>query len=156
MAQPIPLVLRFRFDPIVNLITLRDMNASLLCVFLPRFPILYHLPSQIPNQVLQEVLLRIQKMRMISCANDMQKLEILVFSAGQQRFGYPILLPLRHLLSVYVSRRLRDSLVNNGAAQQISATGALLDYIARARAVGELEDEGISGLEIRSIEFLAL
>ncbi|KAF8517335.1 muts domain V-domain-containing protein [Gautieria morchelliformis] len=38
----------------------------------------------------------------------------------------------------------------------ISATGALLDYLARARAVGELEDEGIGGLEIRSIEFLAL
>jgi len=34
--------------------------------------------------------------------------------------------------------------------------GALLDHLARARAVGELEGEGIGGLDIRSIESLVL
>ncbi|KIJ54568.1 hypothetical protein M422DRAFT_73531 [Sphaerobolus stellatus SS14] len=38
----------------------------------------------------------------------------------------------------------------------IAAIGALLDHLSRMRAVGELEDEGIAGLEIRNIESLAL
>ncbi|KAF8578057.1 hypothetical protein K439DRAFT_1654890 [Ramaria rubella] len=38
----------------------------------------------------------------------------------------------------------------------ISAAGALLDYLARAHAIAELEDEGVYGLEIRAMESLAL
>lgn len=34
--------------------------------------------------------------------------------------------------------------------------GALLDHLARARAVGELDDEGLEGLEVRGIEVLTL
>lgn len=34
--------------------------------------------------------------------------------------------------------------------------GALLDHIVRIRAVGELDDQGIGGLEIRGIEYLTL
>lgn len=34
--------------------------------------------------------------------------------------------------------------------------GALLDHIVRMRAVGDLEDQGVSGLEIRGIEYLKL
>ncbi|PIL22345.1 hypothetical protein GSI_15033 [Ganoderma sinense ZZ0214-1] len=38
----------------------------------------------------------------------------------------------------------------------LGSIGSLLEYLARARAVSELEDEGISGLEVRSIEPLPL
>ncbi|KAI0352675.1 hypothetical protein OH77DRAFT_1513212 [Trametes cingulata] len=38
----------------------------------------------------------------------------------------------------------------------LGSIGALLDYLARARAVGELDDEGIGGLEVRNIEPLPL
>lgn len=37
---------------------------------------------------------------------------------------------------------------------KLGSVGALLDHLARVRAVGELEDEGVGGLEIRSIEAL--
>ncbi len=39
---------------------------------------------------------------------------------------------------------------------QIGSVGALLDHITRIRAVGNLEDEGIHGLDIRGIECLTL
>ena len=39
---------------------------------------------------------------------------------------------------------------------QLGSVGSLLEYLARARAVSELDDEGISGLEVRSIEPLPL
>ena len=39
---------------------------------------------------------------------------------------------------------------------QLGAVGALLDHIVRMRAVGELDDGGIGGLEIRGIEYLSL
>ncbi|TFK52577.1 hypothetical protein OE88DRAFT_1712112 [Heliocybe sulcata] len=38
----------------------------------------------------------------------------------------------------------------------LACIGALLDYLVRERAIGELEDEGLGGLEIRGIEPLAL
>ncbi|KAH8104687.1 DNA mismatch repair protein MutS [Cristinia sonorae] len=38
----------------------------------------------------------------------------------------------------------------------MGSVGALLDHLAKVRAVGELDDEGISGLEIRDIEYIAL
>ncbi|KAM5533149.1 hypothetical protein V8D89_013197 [Ganoderma adspersum] len=38
----------------------------------------------------------------------------------------------------------------------LGSIGSLLEYLVRARAVSELEDEGISGLEVRSIEPLPL
>ncbi|KAI0755181.1 DNA mismatch repair protein MutS [Daedaleopsis nitida] len=38
----------------------------------------------------------------------------------------------------------------------LGSIGALLDYLARARAVSELEDEGVGGLEVRNIEPLLL
>lgn len=38
----------------------------------------------------------------------------------------------------------------------MGSLGALLDHLVRAHAVGELEDEGIGGLEVRDIESLAL
>ncbi|KAH9846354.1 muts domain V-domain-containing protein [Lenzites betulinus] len=38
----------------------------------------------------------------------------------------------------------------------LGSIGALLDYLARARAVSELEDDGVGGLEIRAIESLPL
>ncbi|KAA1469886.1 hypothetical protein DENSPDRAFT_649174 [Dentipellis sp. KUC8613] len=38
----------------------------------------------------------------------------------------------------------------------IGSMGALLDHLARVRAVGELEDYGVGGLDIRGIEALAL
>jgi DNA mismatch repair protein MSH5 len=39
---------------------------------------------------------------------------------------------------------------------QIASVGALLDYLVRQRALSDLEDEGIGGLDIRNIETLAL
>ncbi|KAJ7819398.1 DNA mismatch repair protein MutS [Mycena olivaceomarginata] len=38
----------------------------------------------------------------------------------------------------------------------VASIGALLDHLVRERAVNDLEDEGIAGLEIRDIETLAL
>jgi hypothetical protein len=38
----------------------------------------------------------------------------------------------------------------------MSSIGALLDHLTRQRAVGELDDEGLEGLEIRDIEALTL
>ncbi|KIK69506.1 hypothetical protein GYMLUDRAFT_66815 [Collybiopsis luxurians FD-317 M1] len=38
----------------------------------------------------------------------------------------------------------------------MASVGALLDYLVRVRAVDDLEDEGIRGLEVRDIECLAL
>lgn len=38
----------------------------------------------------------------------------------------------------------------------MASIGALLDQLVRARAVDDLEDEGIRGLEVRDIECLAL
>ncbi|KZT18625.1 hypothetical protein NEOLEDRAFT_1159406 [Neolentinus lepideus HHB14362 ss-1] len=38
----------------------------------------------------------------------------------------------------------------------LACIGALLDYLARERAIGELEDGGLDGLDIRGIEPLAL
>ncbi|KZT11913.1 uncharacterized protein LAESUDRAFT_670086 [Laetiporus sulphureus 93-53] len=38
----------------------------------------------------------------------------------------------------------------------LGSTGALLDHLARIRAVGDLEDEGIGGIEVRAIQALAL
>ena len=39
---------------------------------------------------------------------------------------------------------------------QLGCIGALLDHLARIRAVGDLDDEGVNGLEVRAIEPLAL
>ena len=39
---------------------------------------------------------------------------------------------------------------------QLGSIGALLDHIARLRAVGDLEDQGIGGLEVRGIDCLSL
>jgi hypothetical protein len=39
---------------------------------------------------------------------------------------------------------------------QIASIGALLDHLVRERAVNDLEDEGIAGLEVRDIEALSL
>ncbi|KAF9533174.1 DNA mismatch repair protein MutS [Crepidotus variabilis] len=38
----------------------------------------------------------------------------------------------------------------------LSSIGALLDYIVRERALSDFDDEGISGLDVRDIEILAL
>ena len=38
----------------------------------------------------------------------------------------------------------------------MSSIGALLDHLTRQRAVSELDDEGLEGLEIRDIEALTL
>jgi hypothetical protein len=38
----------------------------------------------------------------------------------------------------------------------MASIGALLDHLARERAVTELEDDGIGGLEVRDIEVLSL
>jgi len=38
----------------------------------------------------------------------------------------------------------------------LGSVGALLDHLTRIRAVGDLDDEGINGLEVRAIEPLAL
>ncbi|KAI0775544.1 DNA mismatch repair protein MutS [Trametes elegans] len=38
----------------------------------------------------------------------------------------------------------------------LGSIGALLDYLVRSRAVSELEDEGVSGIEVRNIEPLPL
>lgn len=40
--------------------------------------------------------------------------------------------------------------------RQLGSLGALLDHMTRVRAVGELADEGIGGLNIRDIESVAL
>lgn len=37
----------------------------------------------------------------------------------------------------------------------MGSVGALLDHLAKVRAVGELDDEGIGGLEVRDIEYIA-
>ena len=44
----------------------------------------------------------------------------------------------------------------DSAPLSLGSIGALLDYIARQRAVGDLEDEGIGGLQVRGIETLTL
>lgn len=38
----------------------------------------------------------------------------------------------------------------------MSAAGALIDHLVRERAMTDLDDEGIRGLEIREIEILTL
>lgn len=38
----------------------------------------------------------------------------------------------------------------------MASIGALLDHLIRERAVNDLDDEGISGLEIRNIEVISL
>ncbi|VDC00678.1 unnamed protein product [Peniophora sp. CBMAI 1063] len=44
----------------------------------------------------------------------------------------------------------------DSAPLSLGSIGALLDYMSRQRAVGDLEDEGIGGLEVRGIETLTL
>ncbi|KZV73807.1 hypothetical protein PENSPDRAFT_648571 [Peniophora sp. CONT] len=44
----------------------------------------------------------------------------------------------------------------DSAPLMLGSIGALLDYISRQRAVGDLEDEGIGGLQVRGIETLTL
>ena len=39
---------------------------------------------------------------------------------------------------------------------QLASIGALLDYIVRERALSDLDDKGIGGLDIRDIELLSL
>lgn len=41
-------------------------------------------------------------------------------------------------------------------ATQLSSVGALLDFIVRERALSDFDDEGISSLDVRDIEILAL
>lgn len=38
----------------------------------------------------------------------------------------------------------------------MASVGALLDHMVRERAVGELQDEGVGGLNVRAIEVLTL
>jgi hypothetical protein len=38
----------------------------------------------------------------------------------------------------------------------MASIGALLDHLARAKAVSNLDEEGIEGLDIRDIEILSL
>ncbi|KAI0917200.1 hypothetical protein AcW1_007543 [Taiwanofungus camphoratus] len=52
------------------------------------------------------------------------------------------------------SIRLSNYTAVDSAPLCLGSVGALLDHLARVRAVGELEDEGVGGLEIRSIEAL--
>ena len=51
-----------------------------------------------------------------------------------------------------------DSLAKNAYLNhiQFSSVGALLDYLCRSKAAGDLDHEGISSLDIRSIELLAM
>ncbi|TFY68394.1 hypothetical protein EVG20_g3567 [Dentipellis fragilis] len=53
-------------------------------------------------------------------------------------------------------RKIASFIDNKGCIPQIGSMGALLDHLARVRAVGELEDYGVGGLDIRGIEALAL
>jgi DNA mismatch repair protein MSH5 len=39
---------------------------------------------------------------------------------------------------------------------QLSAVGALIDHLVRLNAVGDLENDGIEGLEVRGIEVMEL
>ena len=50
----------------------------------------------------------------------------------------------------------RSSHADHEANLQLGSIGALLDYLARARAVSELDDEGVTGLEVCNIEPLRL
>ncbi|KAI0947282.1 hypothetical protein AcV7_009742 [Taiwanofungus camphoratus] len=52
------------------------------------------------------------------------------------------------------SIRLSNYTAVDSAPLCLGSVGALLDHLARVRAVRELEDEGVGGLEIRSIEAL--
>ncbi|OBZ71456.1 Prohibitin-2 [Grifola frondosa] len=54
------------------------------------------------------------------------------------------------------SIRLANFASVEGSPLCLGSVGALLDYLARARAVGDLDDEGIGGLEVRNIEPLPL
>lgn len=38
----------------------------------------------------------------------------------------------------------------------MASIGALLDYIVRERALSDLDDDGIGGLDIRDIEIISL
>lgn len=37
----------------------------------------------------------------------------------------------------------------------MASIGALIDYLVRERAAGDLDDEGIAGLEVNDIEIIA-
>ncbi|CCM03560.1 uncharacterized protein FIBRA_05696 [Fibroporia radiculosa] len=54
------------------------------------------------------------------------------------------------------SIRLSNFASVDGAPLCLGSIGALLDYLARVRAVEDLENDGIGGLEIRAIETLVL
>ncbi|KAL6304396.1 DNA mismatch repair protein MutS [Sparassis latifolia] len=54
------------------------------------------------------------------------------------------------------SIRLSNYASLEGSPLCLGSIGALLDHLARVRAVGSLEDEGVGGLEVRGIEALTL
>ncbi|KIP05169.1 hypothetical protein PHLGIDRAFT_74704, partial [Phlebiopsis gigantea 11061_1 CR5-6] len=52
--------------------------------------------------------------------------------------------------------RLANYASIDGSPLCLGSVGALLDYLAKLRAMSDLEDNGIGGLEIRSIEYISL
>ncbi|KAF8804405.1 hypothetical protein BYT27DRAFT_7046013, partial [Phlegmacium glaucopus] len=40
--------------------------------------------------------------------------------------------------------------------EQMSSVGALLNYLVRERALSDFDDDGITGLDVRDVEILAL
>jgi len=66
-----------------------------------------------------------------------------------------LLLNLPHFVFVFSSGG-RPIVIYAPPCFQISSVGALLDHLTRERAVGELDDEGLEGLEIRDIEVVTL
>src|SRR6266540_5469028 len=65
--------------------------------------------------------------------------------------------PLIHLLCVSVQILLSFALQYPCAhTLQLASIGALLDHMVRERALTDLDDKGIGGLDIRDIELLSL
>ncbi|KAI0031053.1 DNA mismatch repair protein MutS [Vararia minispora EC-137] len=54
------------------------------------------------------------------------------------------------------SIRMSNFAAIDSAPLALGCIGAMLDYLSRERAIGELEDEGVGSLQVRGIEALAL
>ncbi|KAI0061404.1 hypothetical protein BV25DRAFT_1870738 [Artomyces pyxidatus] len=94
-------------------------------------------------------------------AEDMQEMEE-IYAHSEPRNAYEFMERRRDVDGDPTMKRWNAAVrMSNFAALDTSplclgSMGALLDYLARERAVGDLEDEGVGGLEVRGIEMFSL
>ena len=93
---------------------------------------------------------------MISCALESRLQAILRCNAGMLQFDLPATRRSTTARFASVFNLIPPLLSSLRVFDKLGSLGALLDHLVRVRAVGELEDEGIGGLDIRDIESLAL